>query len=133
MTKNRLPDWQMASLDSVEQAARWSRDLTQMRSRGPGDLENAMRSIEREYGIDYWTQWTLRYRRSRLRDIGHNVFLKLCAAYQAECARQERRLSHEREIAKRIAGPDHAAVREAETLVVDAHRAPKLPPDVWEK
>ena len=133
MTKNRLPDWQMASLDSVEQAARWSRDLTQMRSRGPGDLENAMRSIEREYGIDYWTQWTLRYRRSRLRDIGHNVFLKLCAAYQAECARQERRLSHEREIAKRIAGPDHTAVREAEALVVDAQRAPKLPPDVWEK
>ena len=133
MTKNRLPDWQMASLDSVEQAARWSRDLTQMRSRGPGDLENAMRSIEREYGIDYWTQWTLRYRRSRLRDIGHNVFLKLCAAYQAECARQERRLSHEREIAKRIAGPDHATVRETEALVGSAPRARDLPPDVWEE
>jgi hypothetical protein len=124
---------EMSSVDVVDQAARWSRDLAQMRSRGPGDLENAMRSIEREYGVDYWTQWNLRYRRSRLRDIGHTVFLKLCAAYQAECARQERRLSHEREIARRIAGPDHAAVREAEALVGSAPRTSNVPQDVWEK
>ena len=133
MTKNRLPDWQMASLDSVEQAARWSRDLTQMRSRGPGDLENAMRTIEREYGIDYWTQWTLRYRRSRLRDIGHNLYLKLSAAYQAECAKQERRFKHEREIAKQIAGPNHAAVRAADAVVGNTPGAGDVPEDFWEE
>ncbi|MDB5612117.1 MAG: hypothetical protein JWP25_9017 [Bradyrhizobium sp.] len=88
MFKKVLPKNQMTNTDTINQAARWARDLAQMRARGPGDLENAMRSVERDYGIDYWFQWTLRYRASRLKDVGHTVFLKLRAAYEAECSRQ---------------------------------------------
>lgn len=117
MLKNGLPKTQMSNADIINQAAKWSRDLAQMRARGPGDLENAMHSIERDYGIDYWAQWTLRYRPGRLKDIGHSVYLKLCAAYQAECAHQMRRHSHELEITKAIAGPDCPAVVAAEALV----------------
>jgi hypothetical protein len=95
----------------LDTAARWSRDLTQMRSRGPGDIENAMRAIEREYGVDYWVQWRLRYRRSALRDIGVTVFMSLRNAYRAECERQMRKLQNE------IASTPSDLVAEAEALV----------------
>lgn len=115
--KKALPNNQMSNVDTINQAAKWSRDLSQMRARGPGDLENAMRSIERDYGIDYWFQWSLRYRARRLKDIGHSVFQKLRAAHEAECARQMRRLQHDIEITKAITGADCPAVRAAEALV----------------
>lgn len=101
----------------LDEAADWSRNLTRMKARGPGDTENAMRLIEREYGIDYWVQWRLRYRRRELKDIGVSIYMMLKTAYLAECERQMRKLEHELEITKRIAGPDTAAVRAAEALV----------------
>lgn len=120
MCKKSLPDGQMPNVSAVDQAARWSRELVQMRSRGPGDLQNAMRAIEREYGVDYWTQWALRYRAGRFKDIGTTVFQRLRAAYEAECARQRRRFDHEISIARRVAGPAHDAVRQAEALLEDS-------------
>lgn len=120
MSKNPLTDRQMSDAVYIQQAATWSKELTRMRSRGPGDLENAMRGIEREYGVDYWTLWQLRYRLDRFRDIGVSVYMRLQAAYQAECTRQMRRLQHEISIARQVAGPDHAAVRAAEVVVANA-------------
>lgn len=117
MSKIPLTDRQMSDAAYIEQAAHWSKELTRMRSRGPGDLENAMRGIEREYGVDYWTLWQLRYRVSRFKDIGVSVYVRLKAAYEAECARQLRRLKHDIEVTKQIAGPDCAAVRAASALV----------------
>lgn len=117
MFKRFLTSSKMTDAAFVDQAAKWSRDLAQMRSRGPGDLENAMRSIEREYGVDYWAQWTLRYRPSRLKDIGVSLYLRLQCAWEAERDRQLRRLQHDIETTKKIAGPDHAAVLAAEALV----------------
>lgn len=38
------------------------RELLRRETRGPGDTENAMRRLEVRYGLDYWTQWGLRYR-----------------------------------------------------------------------
>lgn len=76
----------------LDEAAEWSRDLVRMRSRGPGDVENAMRSLERDYGVDYWVIWRLRYRRSALKDIGVAVYMGLKAAHRAECEKQMRRL-----------------------------------------
>lgn len=38
------------------------RAMVARESRGPGDTENAMRRLESKYGIDFWTQWGLRYR-----------------------------------------------------------------------
>lgn len=99
MLKRSLTDSKMSDV-YVEQAVRWSKELTRMRSRGPGDIENAMRSIERDYGIDYWTVWQLRYRPTRIKDIGVSIYTRLRAAYETERARQIRRLQHDIEITK---------------------------------
>lgn len=87
-----------------------------MKARGPGDTENAMRQIEREYGVEYSFIWSLRYRRDRLKRISKSVFERIEAAYRAECERQMRKLQHEIVITKQIAGPDSHAVRSAEAL-----------------
>ena len=42
--KKGLP---MSDTAYLDQAATWSKDLTRMKARGPGDTENAMRQIER--------------------------------------------------------------------------------------
>lgn len=115
MHKSRLTENQMSDVAFIEQAAGWSKDLTRLRARGPGDIENAMRAIEREYGIDYWTQWRLRYRKNQIRDIGVSIYMRLQAAYQAECERQMRKMRHELEITKatRPAAPAVAAAQAA--------------------
>jgi hypothetical protein len=38
------------------------RELLRRETRGPGDTEGAMRRLEARYGLDYWTQWGIRYR-----------------------------------------------------------------------
>lgn len=107
----------MSEVAYLDNAARWSKDLTRMKARGPGDTENAMRAIEREYGIDYWMLWKLRYRRSAIKDIGVSIYARIEAAYRTECERQMRKLQHEIEITETIAGPDCAAVRAAKAMV----------------
>ena len=114
MRKKGLP---MSDAAYLDQAATWSKDLTRMKSRGPGDTENAMRQIEREYGIDYGFLWSLRYRRDRLRIISLSVYEGIRAAYRAECERQMRKLEHEITVTEKIAGVDNAAVVAAKALV----------------
>jgi len=121
MVKKSLPEAEMSSVAYVEQAADWSRKLTQMRARGPGDTDNAMRSIERDYGIAHSILWSLRYRPDRYRSIGAEIFARLRAAYAAECERQVRKLAHEISITKAIAGADEPAVVAAEALVDQAN------------
>jgi hypothetical protein len=107
----------MSSVEYVERAAWWSRELTRFRARGPGDTENAMRAIERDYGIDYWTVWRLRYRLSQIKDIGVSVYAKLEGAYFNECERQKRKLEAQLEKTKLARGPDYPLVVETETLL----------------
>jgi hypothetical protein len=107
----------MSDATYLDQAANWSKDLTRMKARGPGDTENAMRQIEREYGIDYGFLWSLRYRRERLRIISVSVYETIRAAYRAECERQMRKLGNEIKRTEQIAGPDSNAVRAAKALV----------------
>jgi len=107
----------MPQVAYLDEAAKWSKDLTRMRARGPGDTENAMRSIERDYGIDYWMIWRLRYRLSSLKDIGVTAYMTLKLAYQAECERQMRKLKHEITITEALAGPDCNTVRAVKALV----------------
>jgi hypothetical protein len=113
VSKSPLTENQMSDVAFIDQAAGWSKDLTRLRARGPGDIENAMRAIERDYGIDYWTLWRLRYRKNQIRDIGVSIYMRLQAAYQAECERQMRKMRHELEITKatRPAAPAVAAVQ----------------------
>lgn len=124
MFKKFLTDVQMSDVTYIEQAADWSKELTRMRARGPGDTENAMRAIEREYGVDYWTLWRLRYRRGSIKDIGVSIYMRLREAYQAECDRQLRKLHHEIEITERIAGADADSVRAAKALVHEKEGSP---------
>jgi len=112
--KKGLP---MSDAAYLDQAATWSKDLTRMKARGPGDTENAMRRIEREYGVDYGFLWSLRYRRDRLRTISISVYEGIRAAYRAECAAQMRKLEHEIVRTEEIAGADSAAVRAAKALL----------------
>jgi hypothetical protein len=113
-SKRGLPVSDTAYLD---QAALWSKDLTRMKARGPGDTENAMRQIEREYGIDYGFLWSLRYRRERLRIISVSVYETIRAAYRAECERQMRKLENEIARTEEIAGAGSNAVRAAKALL----------------
>jgi hypothetical protein len=114
MCKKDLP---MSDAAYLDQAAVWSKDLTRMKARGPGDTENAMRRVEREYGIEYGFLWSLRYRRDRLRTISISAYESIRAAYREECARQLRKLKHEITITEAITGPDSNAVRAAKALV----------------
>ena len=107
----------MSDAAYLDQAAHWSKDLTRMKSRGPGDTQNAMRSIEREYGIDYGFLWSLRYRRDQLKIISISVYESIRAAYRKECERQLRKLKNEIRITEEITGPDCDAVHEAKALV----------------
>ncbi|MFZ5713058.1 MAG: hypothetical protein ACOY3N_09480 [Bradyrhizobium sp.] len=76
-----------------------------------------MRAIERDYGLDYWFLYQLRYKRDRLKFLSVSVYERLKAAYQAECERQVRKLQDEIATTEKIAGADHRAVRAARTLV----------------
>ena len=114
MRKKGLP---MSDAAYLDQAAAWSKDLTRMKARGPGDTENAMRQIERQYGVEYGFLWSLRYRRERLRTISISVYESIRAAYRAECAAQMRKLENEIKRTEEITGADHAAVASAKALV----------------
>lgn len=107
----------MSDAAYLDQAAHWSKDLTRMKSRGPGDTQNAMRSIEREYGIDYGFLWSLRYRRDQLKIISVSVYEAIRAAYREECARQMRKLKHELQKTEEEYGPDNHVVVAVRALV----------------
>lgn len=115
--KKYLSKNQMSEFAYIEEAASWSKELTRMRARGPGDTENAMRSIERDYGINYWTLWQLRYRRNALKDIGIGIYTRIKAAWEAERQRQFRKLEIELQITKVIAGAHHPVVAEIESAL----------------
>jgi hypothetical protein len=108
---------QMSETAFVEDAALWSRELTRMRARGPGDADNALRSIERDYGINYWTLWQLRYRLASVKKISAGAYTLIKAAYDNERQRQFNKLKRDIERTEEIAGPDCDVVRAAKTLV----------------
>lgn len=116
MVQKKWTDGQMTDAAYLDQAATWSKDLTRMRTRGPGDIENAMRGIERDYGVDYWFQYQLRYKRDRLKFMSISVYARLKAAYQAECERQMRKLGNDIAKTEQVAGPDHNSIRSAQAL-----------------
>lgn len=103
----------------VDQAAEWANDMVLRETRGPGDLPNAMERLERRHDLPAKTLWSLRYRRPK--DIFASLYFKLGQAYQAECERQMRRLSHELEITRLTTGAAHPALASTEALVAADH------------
>lgn len=68
-----------------------------------------MHRVSVKHNIDRQTLWSLRYRKPR--DIMAKAYLRLKAAYEAECDRQEARLAHELEITRQMRGPNEAPSR----------------------
>jgi hypothetical protein len=117
--KNSLRESIVTDTTAVDQAAAWAKRLTQSEARGPGDLENAWRRLGQRYGVPWRAFWSLRYRRPN--EIAASIYLRLQAAYEAECERQVRRLTHELELTRAKAGASHPAVVAAEALVSKDH------------
>jgi hypothetical protein len=115
--KRFLTGRQMSETAFVEEAAIWSRELTRMRARGPGDADNALRSIESEYGINYWTLWQLRYRLASVKKISAGAYALIKAAYDHERQRQFIKLKRDIERTEAVTGPDRDVVRAAKALV----------------
>lgn len=126
MRKMSLVEYQSAF---VQRAAWWSRELTRFRARGPGDIDNAMRALERDYGLDYWSLWRLRYRLSHVRDVGAALYHRLEEAYLAECERQRIKLDEQIARARKTLGPAHPVVVEVQALARNAQSeaTPKAP------
>ena len=102
----------------VDDCARWSGALWSKAHAGLGDTqEAAMYRAANRYGIEPNVFWAPRYRKPK--DVLASVYLKLKAAYENECERQEARLRHELELAKALQGSAslEAAISEAEATL----------------
>lgn len=85
----------------VVQAKGWTNGLIRSAYRGPGDtVDAAMHRAAVKHGLDPKVLWRLRYRTPK--DMLASVYLKIKAAYEVECERQEARLRHELEITKAL-------------------------------
>lgn len=101
----------------VSNAREWANELIRRESRGPGDLDNAMRRLESRYGIPAATFWRLRH--GRIKDIFASTYVRLQAAYIAECERQTRILKTQAEIAKAKGLAAAPVVAEIEAMADD--------------
>jgi hypothetical protein len=118
----------------VVQAKGWADGLIRASHRGPGDTtEAAIHRAAVKHGLDPKVLWRLRYRTPK--DLLASVYLKIKAAYEAECERQEARLRHELEITKALPATEarQRLIRETEavlgSLESQANRASTEPAD----
>ena len=89
--------------DLVKEAKGWSATLLSRVHQGPGDtVEASMHRAEQTYGIPYQVFFGLRY--DRFKDLSAFVYLRLKAAYDHECERQEAKLRHELAMTKEMLG-----------------------------
>lgn len=88
----------LVDLSAGAEARRIVNELLHMESRGPGDMESAMRRLANRYGLPWRVFWTVKYRQPR--DLLCGVMAKLREAHAAECQRQMERLKHELEIVR---------------------------------
>ena len=91
-------------MSTVDVAADYAARLLRSEARGPGDTESAMRRIEAKYGVNYWSLWSLRYKRPK--SISADMFNRIRAAYLACCERQLASVSHELTMEKAKSGDD---------------------------
>jgi hypothetical protein len=121
MGKHRLFGVQKMSDAFVADAQHWAAALVAKEHRGPGDtVDGAMWRAEQKWGIGHATFWALRYRPPQ--DIVVSIYMRLKAAYEAECERQEAKLAHELMLAKAagLNATTSSAVAEAEAFLRDA-------------
>ena len=105
----------MTELAYGDAAKDWANKLILGESRGPGDIDNAMRRLARRYDVPYRVLWALRYRPAK--DPRTLIYFRLQAAWQDFRERQLKALQHDIEVTQIIAGPHANSVRAAKTLV----------------
>lgn len=105
----------MSDVSVGDIAAGWANEMVRFESRGPGDMDGAMRRVARRHGLSYSLFWKLRYRRPD--DLMASAYFALRDAYRAECARQQGRLAHEIEITRAVTGADDPVVLAAAAVV----------------
>jgi len=94
----------VTDISAVDQAAGWADVLIKREHRGPGDtLDAARHRAAQKHKLPERVLWALRYRRPK--DLMASVYLKIEAAFENECQRQEAKLAHELEITKATLAP----------------------------
>lgn len=78
---------------SVEAATDYVRTMVQRESRGPGDIDNAMRRLEAKYGLPFWPLWHLR--KGKAKTVEASLLARIRGAYLDMCQRQAANLLHE--------------------------------------
>lgn len=91
MAKKKLADME-ATVDELRQK---HRGLIARHTRCPGDTDNAMRKLETEFGLNYWSQWNFQNKRERKPPIGflsrleQAIFLALHKNIKSELSQLE--------------------------------------------
>lgn len=99
--KSLHSEQKVTDVSAVDDAAYWADALVKRAHRGPGDtVDAAMHRAARKHGVPERILWSLRYRRPK--DVMASIYLKLHAAYEAECKRQEAILEHQLEVARSL-------------------------------
>lgn len=110
----------------VQDAKGWANALIRAAHRGPGDTTDAaIHRAATKHGLDPKVLWRLRYRTPK--DMLVSVYLKIKAAHDAECNRQEARLRHELEITKALPATEARLrlIAETEALLAAMDSAPE--------
>lgn len=85
--------------------------------RGSGDTENAMYRLQTEYGLDYWRQWLLKYRKQSCEEFREHIR----QAYLSMLERSVKRTLDELKIERakeRVGNADNSdLIAEAEKLL----------------
>ena len=105
---------QVGNVAYIETASDMAKSLVNRETRGPGDLDNAMRRVETKYGVPYATLWALRYRKPK--DIMISAFMRITEAYEAQRLEQIRRFEHEKSITEIKGRVSSALVRAGDAL-----------------
>lgn len=99
-TKSEQGEHQM----SAAVATRYVRAMAERETRGFGDGDNALRRLEAQSGLSFWT---LRYlKQGRAATIDTGVFQRVRAFYLSYCERQLSALQHELAVEKAIEADD---------------------------
>lgn len=93
----------------INEVREWANFLVMREYCGPGQMERALDRASMKTGVDRGILWSLRYRPTT--EIFASAYFQLKAAYEAECERQERLLSAERQITRDI----NAAIESKDT------------------
>ena len=102
---------------SATVATGYVKRMVQRESRGPGDIDNAMRRIEQRYGLPFWSLWHLRKGKAKTCDA--SLYARVRAAYLDMCQRHADALLHEIEM-ETLGGDDTLEDLENEARVLAA-------------